>query len=160
VKTLDKLISESPYEQKEALQNMRKIVKEETGIEELRAELAELKKTNQYLASKDMQLGETKALQDLESLKTTLDKDFVEKHKDLVMSEWRKYPQSKVEDILYYTDRDGYKQALLSKGNRNVEKLNAVTNNGSGVTSSTATLDIRKSSVKDILASAIKEKRG
>jgi hypothetical protein len=99
-------------------------------------------------------------MSDLESLKTTLDKDFVEKHSDVVMNEWRKFPQSKIEDILYYLDREGYKQAILSKGSRKEEKLNAVTNQNSGVTSSVATLNVRKSSLKDILTSAIKEKRG
>ena len=160
LKTLDKLIQDSPYEQKEALQNMRKIILEETNNDVIKVELDELRKAVKYLSGKDMNFGRQQVETDLESLKAKFG-DVVEKYRDTVLAEWEKYPQSKAKDILKYVVPDEeYEQALLSKSNRKSEKLNAVTNSSSGVTSSSASMDVRKTSLKDILTSVVKEKRG
>ena len=161
VKTLDKLISESPYEQKEALQNMRKIILEETNADKLVKKIDELEKTVQYLSGKDINFGRQSVNNDLKALEEKFGKDMMDKYRDIVLAEWEKYPQTKAKDILkYVVPDDEYEQALLSKVNRQAEKLNAVTNNGSGVTSSTASLNVRKTSLKDLLTSVVKEKRG
>lgn len=160
-KKLDKLIQDSPYEQKEALQNMRQIILEETDVGQLRAEVADLKKVVNYFQGKDMQLGENQLNQDLGSLREKFGKDFVDKYEEAIRGEWRKYPNSKAKDILKYIALDEeYEQAILSKGNRNKEKQNAVTNVGGGVTSSSATMDVRKTGWKDLLTAVINEKKG
>ena len=159
IKTLDKLIQESPYEQKEALTNMRKIILEETNSDKLQSKIDQLEKAVQYLSGKDMNFGKQTVEADLAKLEDKFGKDMIDKYRDVVMAEWEKYPNSKAKDILkYVANDDEYEQAILSKASRQSEKLNAVTNNSSGVTSS-ANINVRKSSLKDILTSVIKEKR-
>ena len=161
VKTLDKLIQESPYEQKEALQNMRKIILEETSSDKLQKKIDDLEKIVHYLSGKDVNLGRQSVVNDLTALEVKFGKEMMDKYRDLVMVEWEKYPNTKAKDILkYVVPDDEYEQAILSKVNRQSEKLNAVTNNGSGVTSSTASLNIRKTSLKDILTTVMKDKKG
>jgi hypothetical protein len=161
VNTLDKLIQESPYEQKEALQNMRKIILEETSSDKLQKKIEELESRVSYLSGKDMNFGKQSVVNDLTALEGKFGKDMVDKYRDIVITEWEKYPNSKAKDILkYVVPDDEYEQALLSKVSRQTEKLNAVTNNGSGVTSSTASLNVRKTGLRDILTSVIKERKG
>ncbi len=161
VKTLDKLIAESPYEQKEALQNMRKIILEETSSDKQQKKIEELEKAVQYLSGKDLNFGKQTVTNDLVALEDKFGKDLIEKYRGPVLSEWEKYPNTKAKDILKYVVPDEeYEQALLSKSTRQAEKLNAVTNNSAGVTGSTANLNVRKTSLKDILTSVIKDKRG
>lgn len=158
-KTLDKLIKESPYEQKEALENMRKIIVEETDVDKLRSEVNELKKVVNYFSTKDMNVVETNFNNDLTSLREKFGKELIDKYEEPLKGEFRKFPQSKAKDILKYVVPDEeYEQALLSKPNRNQEKLNAVTNQGSGVVGSSATVNIRKTSMKDLLTSVMKDK--
>ena len=158
LKTLDKLIQESPYEQKEALQNMRKIIAEETNSDVLRNEISELKKAVIYLTGKDMNINLREAEQELTALEGKLGKELISTYREKALEEKAKYPGATISKILKnIVPDDEYDQAILSKGSRAKEKLNAVTNNGSGATSSSATLNVRKTSMKDILTSVLKK---
>lgn len=147
VNTLDKLIEEAPYEQKDSLQKMRKIILEETGAEDFKKELADLRKVVGYFQTKDLQLGEIQIKSELQSLSEKFGKDFISKYEDTVLSEWRKYPQSQARNILKYVVPDEeYEQAIVSSKTKQIktrEKAEAVTSAGSGVTSSSETIDTK-----------------
>lgn len=158
VKTLDKLINDAPYEQRQPLEQMRQIILEETSANELRKEIAELKQAVTYFRGKDMQLGEQTLKSDLTSLEQKFGKEFIEKYSDLVTDEWRKYPNSKAKDILkYVVPDDEYEQALLSKKTKTKEKLEASASGGSGVTSSSEAIDT-KGKWRDTLKQIMKNK--
>jgi hypothetical protein len=161
VGTLEKLISEAPYEQKEALQNMRKIILEETNADKLNKKIEELEGAVRYLSGKDRNMGEQQVERDLVDLEKKFGKEVISKYREAIKSEWAKYPNATAKNIMKYVVPDEeYEQALLSKSSRKTEKTNAITNTGGGVTSSTAQIDIKKTGWKDLLSTVIKEKRG
>lgn len=160
VKTLDTLIENAPYEQKETLKQMRQIILEETNASKLEKKIDELERKVLYFQGKDLQLGKQVVEADLVTLESKFGKDVIAKYRDNVISEWEKYPNSKAKDILKYVVPDEeYEQALLSKKSNVENKLNAISSQGAGVTSSTATIDVRKTSWKDLLTTVVKEKK-
>ena len=158
VKTLDKLISEAPYEQRQPLEQMRQIILEETNISKLEKKVEDMERVVNYFRGKDIQLGEQTLNTDLTSLEAKFGKELIERYADDVKSEWRKYPNSKAKDILKYVVPDEeYEQALLSKRTKTKEKLEASASSGSGVTSSSETINTQ-GKWKDTLRQIMKTK--
>jgi tetrahydromethanopterin S-methyltransferase subunit G len=158
VKTLDKLISDAPYEQRQPLEQMRQIILEETNVSSLQKKVDDLEKMVSYFRTKDMQLGEKTLTDDLASLEQKFGKDLIEKYSDEVKSEWRKYPNSKAKDILkYVVPDDEYEQALLSRKTKVKEKVEASVSIGSGITSSSEAINT-KGKWKDTLRQVLKAK--
>jgi len=158
VKTLDKLIEQAPYEQRQPLEQMRQIILEETNVSALSKKVDEMDKVINYFRGKDIQLGKQTLETDLTSLEQRFGKEIIEKYRDDVVKEWNKYPNSKAKDILkYVVPDDEYDQALLSKRTKTKEKLEASASSGSGVTSSTEAINT-KGKWKDTLKQIIKQK--
>ena len=141
VRTLDKLVQDAPYEQKQSLEQLRQIILEETDVTALKKEMANLKQYVGYLRGRDIETGLSKVTQDLKSLETKFGTDLVSKYKDSIIGEWRKNPQVKAKDILKYVIPDEeYEQAIIASANKGkkpltIEKKNATQSSQSSVTS-------------------------
>lgn len=164
-KKLDELLDLSPAEQRDALKQLRQITQEEAAdspvVVELKAQLDSMKKALDSIQGKEFISAKKNAEANLESLKTKLGNDLIETHKDAIMSEWSKYPNSQIKDIVKYVVPDEeYEQALLSnhKPGKKVtqEKINAISSSGSGITGTKEVFDTKqpmKSIIRDLLKS-------
>lgn len=142
-RTLDKLLDMSPAEQKDALRQLDTIIKEQSAdspvVIELKKELAEMKKALSAVQGRDFVTAKSKAESDLEGLKTKFGNELIDRHRDLIMGEWSKYPQTQIKDIVKYVVPDEeYEQAILSSrkpSQTTKEKINAISSAGSGISS-------------------------
>lgn len=142
LRTLDKMIKDSPYEQQESLKNLRQIVKEEAGTDKMEAALAKIEQLERAVGYFNQDFSDKRASQvnsQLNELSKEFGKDFIEKHREKVVSESLKYPKADPEQILNaISDPRELRKAILSNSKPTVkavtqEKLNAITSSGSGV---------------------------
>jgi len=144
VRTLDKLVQDAPYEQKQSLEQLRQIILEETDVTALKKEMSDLKQYVGYLRGRDIETGLSKLNQDLASLEKKFGTDIISKYKDTIVNEHRKYPQTKAKDILKYVIPDEeYEQAIIASANKGkkpltIEKKNATQSSQSSMTSKEA----------------------
>lgn len=145
LRTLDKMIKESPVDQQESLKNLRQIVKEESGSDDLKQALEEIKQLKQAVGYFNQDFSDKRASQvnsQLNDLSKEYGKDFIEKHREKVVSESIKYPKADPEQILNaISDPRELRKSILAnakQGNKAViqDKINAITSNGSGVNGS------------------------
>lgn len=166
VKSLDKMISEAPLEQREALTNLRTIIKEEgntDNVDKLLEKVDRLEKAVGYFNQNAVDNRTSEVNKELDKLSSKYGKDFVEKNKDEVLKLAIQYPKTDVRRILRdVSDPDEYEEALLaskqpSKKAVTTEKLNAITSTGSGVSGSSEVINLQKTSYKDLFRNFAKK---
>lgn len=161
IKTLDKLMEQSPYEQKATLEQMRQIILEETDVSELKKQLGEIQNELKGYRSVTSSYRQKEIEGDLENLTSKYGKEIIEKHKDMIVSEGLKYRIPTINLLFSIVPPDELEQAIISnrkeaKKPLTDEKRNAITNQNSSVTSK-ENIDIRKNTLKDIIKEVIKK---
>jgi hypothetical protein len=139
VKTLDKLISESDYSQRPALEQMRTIILEETNYKGLQKKIDDLENVLKMVSGSAVTSRQKEINSELDTTFTAkLGKDFVEKYRDKIVDISLKYPNVSISKIIMQeTPDEEYEQALLAKSRNGKkpltqEKLNAISSDGGG----------------------------
>lgn len=160
IKTLDKLIAEAPYEQQAALKQMRDIINEETEVSVIRKELDDIKKSLGFYQQKAMQERKVQVENDLVKLSEKYGQELINKYKDIIVERGLQYPDATVSKILSIeVPIEEIEQAILLKGKKPLtkEKREAISSNGSGVTSAGEKIDVKTKSFADILMGGLKK---
>lgn len=158
LRTLDKMIKESPLEQRESLHNLRQIISEETGASDLKKELDEIKKSlgivnNERATTRVQSLNNA-----LNALSESYGKDFIDKYRDDIIRQGLVYPGADVKRLMSaLADPEDMEQAILSKAiksqkQKTDKKLAAITGTGSGVTGTSEAVDLKGESHKSLLS--------
>jgi len=154
LKTLDKLIGEAPIEQRGALEQMRTIIKEETGVSELSKKVEQMEKLLGIYQATAMDSRQKQVEADLSKFSEKYGKELVEKYRDVITERALQHPTLPVNKIFQYeVPFEEIEQVILSKGKKPLteDKKNAITSPASKITSATEKIDIKKSSFQDIL---------
>ena len=138
LRTLDKLIESSPYEQKSQLEQFRTIIKEESDNSELKQTIAEMKKQIELLSGTAVQTQKERLTSETKTLEEKYGKELIDKVRDDIIDKALKYNVS-ARRVLVGDYTDEAEQALLAmstKGKKplTTEKKNAISSEGSGVT--------------------------
>ena len=141
VKTLDKLLAEAPYEQKQALEQMRTIVLEESNVSALNKKIEDLERVVGYFSSSASNAKAKEVNLELDTTFTKkLGKEFIEKNRETILAVALKNPTVSLSKIIKHeTDDDEYEQAILANAGKQTkkpltdEKRNAISSNGQGV---------------------------
>ena len=119
LRTLDKMIKESPAEQREALTNLRQIILEETSASELRKELDEIKRNVGIFNNERANSRVETINKSLNALSADYGKDFIDKYRDEIVKQGLAYPQAEVKRLITaIADPDDIEKAILSKASR------------------------------------------
>lgn len=153
VRTLDKLLSEAPYEQKQALEQMRTIILEETNVSDLKKKVEDLEKVIGFFSTSANQSRQKEVNLELDTtFAKKLGKDFIDKHRDTIVSMAVKYPTASLSKIIKNeTPDDEYEQAILANLGKTTrkpltdEKRNAISSNGQGVSIAKDNIDTKGS---------------
>ena len=154
LKTLDKLIGEAPIEQRGALEQMRTIIKEETGVSELSKKVEQMEKLLGIYQATAMDSRQKQVEADLSKFSEKYGKELVEKYRDVITERALQHPTLPVNKIFQYeVPFEEIEQVILSKGKKPLteDKKNAITSPASKITSAVEKIDIKKSSFQDIL---------
>lgn len=162
LRELDKLIESAPYEQRSQLENFRKIILEETDVPSLRKELDEIKSALGMVVNSTMTIKKRELNSEVDSFKDKFGDDFIEKYRDKIVDVALKNPNIPLMKIIKFeTPDDEFEQAILYKKSKvkplTKEKRNAISSDGSGVSSSDK-IDVKGSSIKDLLTSGFTRK--
>ncbi len=159
LKTLDKLIGESPLEQRSALEQMRTIIKEETGISALSDKIEKMEKLLGMYQNSASQQRQKQIESDLSVFSDKYGKDLVEKYRSVLIEKGLNYPDLSINKIFQYeVPMEELEQAILTKGRKPLteEKKKAISNPSSGVASASEKVNIKASSYADLLRSGKK----
>ena len=159
-KTLDKLISEAPYEQRSALEQMRQIIDEETDVKTIKKELNELKQSLGIYQQKAVQDRQVQLNTELDNLSAKYGSELISKYKDVITEKGLQYPNMAVSKILAFeVPIEEIEQAILLRGKKPLtkEKKEAISSNGSGITSASEKVDTKTKTFAEILLSGIKK---
>jgi hypothetical protein len=156
VKTLDKLISEAPFEQREALTQMRQIILEETEIGELKKQVSQLSDFVKILSGKHFEDRRDSANSELDKLAEIYGKEIVDKYRDKVIDISLRFPQESVRKILFHEASDDLEKSFLEKkeGKKeilNQEKKNAISSSGSGVSGASEMIETKGKSFAQLI---------
>jgi hypothetical protein len=170
---IDILKDEAPdLETRKGVERLEKIVmelsKSSPEYKELKERLDRAEKAlgsyqNKTIATRVESLNE--ALDKLSGEK--YDKDFIEKYRDKIIEEGKKYPEADVKKIIkVITDPDEETDAILRTKDKEVkkersvkEKINANDSSSSGVTGSEKNIDVQKVSLKGLIRQVMTQKK-
>lgn len=166
VRTLDKMINDaSDRDTRDSLQNLRKIVKEESNTAQLDTLLEKVDKLEKFIGFINQDASEKRIESinnSLNSLTQKYGKDLVDKYREDIVKQGLAYPKADVKRLMSaIADPDEIEQAILSNSKTGKvitkEKLNAITSQGSGVTGSVENVDVSKTSYKNLLGQILKK---
>jgi hypothetical protein len=157
---------------RKGVQRLGKVVHQEVenspAYKELKERLDRAEQALGYVANKTVQSRVNSLNETLDKLSgDTFDKDFINKYRDNIIEEGKKYPDAPINKIIQVvTDPDDYREAILktktkevSKENRIKEKLNANDSASSGVTGSERSIDVKKVSLKGLISQVMSQKK-
>jgi predicted regulator of amino acid metabolism with ACT domain len=165
IRTLDKLITEAPVEQRSALEQFRTIAQEEgiaafldkVGYKDMDSFVKDFKSLKDFAMATSGKLMEDRKIQiekDLEALSSKFGKDLVEKYREVIAEKALQHPNVSINKIFQYeVPIEEIEQAILLKGKKPLteDKRKAITSSASGITSATEKIDTKKSSYADLL---------
>ena len=168
---IDALRDEAPdLETRKGLDRLEKVIKElskeSPEYKELKERLDKAEKTLGYVNQKTITSRVDSLNEALDKLSDTrFDKAFIDKNRDAIIEEGKKYPDAPLNKIIQVvTDADEYADAILktkskeqTKENRLKEKINANDSSSSGVTGSEKKIDVKSSSLKSLLRQVMKK---
>lgn len=169
---IDMLKEEAPdLETRKGVERLERIImelsKSSPEYKELKARLDQAEKALGYVQSKTITSRVDSLNEALNKLSgEKFDKDFIEKYRDKIIEEGKKYPDADVRKIIQViSDPDDYNDAILktvkkesSEKSRLKEKLNASDSTSSGVTGSEKQVDIKNTSLKNVLRQVFTKK--
>ena len=158
-KTLDTLIDNAPPEQRESLRQLRTILNEETDVDTLRKEVSELKSVLKSVSGGYTDVRKKELEKDVEGLKGKYG-DLVDKYHDVLIDESLKYNVSPLKVLYNRAEEAELEQAIYankSKQSRTKEKVDAIASTGTGVNSSSETINT-KGKWADTIRQVIKSK--
>jgi hypothetical protein len=163
IRKLDALIENSSSDQRQALEDMRQIILEETDISSIKKDLAELKQFYQRSAFDASSRRKEQINSELDKLKDTLG-DVVDKYRDEVVKQGVNYNNAPTKRLLYaIADPDELDQSILNQKSKTTgkplteEKRNAISSSNSGISGSKGNLDAKKMSLKGLISELSKK---
>lgn len=168
---IDQMKEEAPdLETRKGLEKLEGIILELTNIKEIKDKVDQMEKLMGYVNNREISSREDNINKALDGLEDKYGKTLIDKYREDVVKQGKNYTDAdkKVKNILHaIVDPDELEQAILEtkkvenkKDNRQKEKINAIDSSSSGQSgSSKDTVDIRKSSLKSIIASVISKKK-
>ena len=153
------LIKEAPLEQKESLKNLRRIIKEETSdVSALKKELKEVRDQLGLVAQSHVSTRVKTLNTELDSLTKEYGAELIEKHRSTILKHGQNYDTS-AEDLLFAVAPKEVKEHYTAKKPRVLtkEKKNAISSEGSGITSGKEQIDVKNRSLKQILTDLTKK---
>ncbi len=169
---IDALREEAPdLETRKGLDRLEKVIKElskeSPEYKELKERLDKAEKALGYVTNKTISSRVDSLNEALDKLSDTrFDKAFIEKNRESIIEEGKKYPDAPINKIIQVvTDADEYAEAILktkskeqTKESRLKEKINANDSASSGVTGSEKKIDVKGSSLKNLLRQVMQKK--
>jgi hypothetical protein len=170
---IDILKDEAPdLETRKGVERLEKIVmelsKSSPEYKELKERLDRAEKALGHYQNKNIQTRVESLNESLDKLSgEKYDKDFIEKWREKIVEEGKKYPDADVKKIIkVITDPDEETDAILrtkakeEKKERSVkEKINANDSSSSGVTGSEKAIDVQKYSLKGLIRQVMTQKK-
>lgn len=164
-RVIDQLKDSAPdLETRKGLENLENIIMELTDIKDIRKKLESLENYVNHSRGREFQSREQSLTTVLDSLNGKYGKGVIDKYRDEVIKQGLAYPDADPKRLLHaIADPDELEQAILSNGVkketvRQQEKINAISPQGSGLTSPAQTIDIRKTSLKGVMAQVFAKK--
>ncbi len=160
LKTLDKLIEQAPYEQRGALEQMRTIILEETGVSALSEKVNKMEKLLGVYQQSAFDSKQKQIETDLTTLSEKYGKDLIEKYRDVITQRGLQNPNLSTTKIFSFeVPIEEIEQAILSKGKKPLtkEKKDAISSSGSGITSASEKVDVGKETFASILMKGLKK---
>ena len=170
---IDQLKEEAPdLETRKGVERLERIIKqlskESPEFKELKERLDKAEKALGYVQNKTITSRVESLNKDLDELSgERFDKDFIEKYREKVITIGKQYPDASVRELIKAAaTSDDYDEALLktkkkeeSKERNIKEKINANDSASSGVTGKGKELDVKKTSMKELLSHVFTQKK-
>jgi tetrahydromethanopterin S-methyltransferase subunit G len=169
---IDQLKEEAPdLETRKGVERLERIImelsKSSPEYKELKDRLDKAEKALGYVTNKTLQTRTESLNEALDKLSgEKFDKNFIEKYRERIIDEGKKYPDADVKKIIQViSDPDDYNDAILktkkqeeTKKERLKEKINASDSTSSGVTGSEKAVDLKNTSLKNVLRQVFTKK--
>ena len=170
---MDQLKEEAPdLETRKGVERLERIIKqlskESPEFKELKERLDKAEKALGYVQNKTITSRVESLNKDLDELSgERFDKDFIEKYREKVITIGKQYPDASVRELIKAAaTSDDYDEALLktkkkeeSKERNIKEKINANDSASSGVTGKEKEMDVKKTSMKQLLSHVFTQKK-
>ena len=170
---IDQLKEEAPdLETRKGVERLERIIKqlskESPEFKELKERLDKAEKALGYVQNKTITSRVESLNKDLDELSgERFDKDFIEKYREKVITIGKQYPDASVRELIKAAaTSDDYDEALLktkkkeeSKERNIKEKINANDSASSGVTGKEKEMDVKKTSMKQLLSHVFTQKK-
>ncbi len=154
------MIGEAPYEQRSALEQMRTIILEETGVSALSEKVNKMEKLLGVYQQSAFDSKQKQIETDLTTLSEKYGKDLIEKYRDVITQRGLQNPNLSTTKIFSFeVPIEEIEQAILSKGKKPLtkEKKEAISSSGSGITSASEKVDVKKETFASILMKGLKK---
>lgn len=166
VRTLDKLINDSPSDQRSALEQMRQIILEETEVGELKKQIGELTGLVKMLSGKHQENRRSEVNSELDKLSEVYGKEVVDKYRDTVLDISMRFPNESIKKILFHEASDDLEKSFLEKKEKKEnkqpltqEKKNAISSSGSGVSGAGEMIETKGKSFAQLIKDVSKTVR-
>ena len=170
---IDQLKEEAPdLETRKGVERLERIImelsKSSPEYKELKERLDKAEQALGYVSQRELTNRADSLNEALDKLSDTrFDKAFIEKNRDAIIAEGKKFPNAPLNKIIQVvTDADEYADAILktakkesSEKSRLKEKINANDSASSGVTGSEKQFDVNKNSLKNTLRHVFSQKK-
>lgn len=161
VKTLDRLITDAPQEQKPALEQMRQIILEETETGELKKQIQDLSTLVRELSGDAVVSKRSKVENYLDTVSSKYGKELIDKYREQFLDAHLrvKIPIDRL--LTAVVPLEELEQAILSKGKKPLtqEKKEAISSTNSGITSTSEKIDIHSKDLKGLIHEIVGKKR-
>jgi hypothetical protein len=170
---IDQLKDEAPdLDTRKGIERLERIINEESknspAYKELIERLDRAEKALGYVQNKTISSRVESLNEALDKLSgDTYDKAFIDKYREAIIEEGKKFPDAPVKKILHVlADPDELNEAILktkskeqTKENRLKEKINANDSASSGVTGSGQQVDVKKHTLKNLISQVMSQKK-
>lgn len=158
IKTLDKLLETVSYEQRPAMEQLRKIILEETEVDKLRQEIKQLNELVGELRGETTTSKTQRVSQYVDSLIPKFGRNLIDKYREEFVNAHLAYKIPLEKLIQSVVPFDELEQAILTKGKKPLteEKKAGITSKPSGVSSATEKIDIKSTKLVDVIKHVLK----
>src|SRR3990167_5943481 len=126
------------------LQEARELLKEETGLDDLTRKIDSIEKSLGLLLGSHTETKKSQIETQINELSKEYGKDLIEKYRDVIMDEAVKFNVSPQKVLFFRAEPKEIEQSLLAKTKKPNSNVNAISSSGSGITSASEKLDVKK----------------
>ena len=149
IKEIESMTGISMEERQQAIKNLqeaKELLKEETGMDELSKKIDLIERNLGILLGSHTENRKSQLETQMGELSKEYGKDLVEKYHDVIMDEAIKFNVSPQKVLFFRADPKEIEQSLLAKSKKGdkSDKVNAISSSGSGITSASERIDIKK----------------